>query len=127
MTLDFIFVCALVLLAVGCAVLGFLIADQRLTLRGMAGQHALHERRFTNYAIKLGELQKQSPTQLAAEVGALAEAVQRLRATQQRFQGRFDQYVGQHEPAVQGNGAESDDPKWLALMRAQQAAANGGS
>lgn len=51
-----------------------------------------------NFAGKLAELQKHSPTSLAAEVGELSEAVAKLRDIQRRFAGRFDAYV-HHEGA----------------------------
>lgn len=125
MTLDYIFVCALVLLAGTCVGLAWLILILRKDVNSLRGQASTFERRFVNTAIKLGELQKISPVNLAAEVASLAEAVARLRATHQRFQGRFDQYMGQERD---GESDEPDDPKWRALMALQnRGVGNGGT
>lgn len=118
MIVDVIFACALVLLAATCAGLAWLIFDQRNELSSLRGTASTFERRFVTIGIKLGELTKASPVNLAAEVVSLGEAVARLRATHQRFQGRFDQYMGQERAVDDQN--ESDDPKWLALMQLQK-------
>lgn len=113
-----IYVFVLVAYAVTHAVVAWLIYAHRRQLSAMAGQLALCERRFTTFAIKLGELQKASPVNLAAEVVSLGDAVARLRATHQRFQGRFDQYMGQARDE-RDDPDEPDDPKWRALMQLQ--------
>src|SRR5262245_57548321 len=127
MTDDFIYVFALVALAGMNVVLVLLIFSLRHRLSAMAGQCERFERRFTTVGIKLGELTKASPVNLAAEVVSLSDAVARLRATHQRFQGRFDQYMGQQREEVENNFDGSDDPRWRALMRSQQQAGNGGT
>lgn len=116
MTLVNILLFALVLHAVGSVVHAWLTSCQGRTLRGMAGQCERFERRFVNVGIKLGELTKASPTNLAAEVAALSDAVSRLRQTQMRFQGRFDQYVGQER-----KGAVDDEPddEFTAMLKLQ--------
>lgn len=126
MTLDIIFACALVLLAGTCAALVWLISILRNDVTSLRGMASTFERRFVNTAIKLGELQKASPANLAAEVVSLGEAVARLKATHQRFQGRFDQYVTQQLDDSSSDN-QPDDPKWLALMQLQQGRANGGT
>lgn len=99
----------------------WIIYDLSKTVTSLLGQASRHERLFTQVGIKLGELKKESPVALAAEVAALSEAVARLKATQQRFQGRFDQYMGQERAeALDGNDDGPDDPKWRALMQLQQ-------
>lgn len=119
-----IFGFALVLLAATNAVTVWLIFSLRKDANSLLGTAATFERRFVNIGIKLGELQKASPVNLAAEVVALSEAVARLRATHQRFQGRFDQYMGQER---EQRDELPDDPKWRALMSLQQGANNGGT
>lgn len=112
-----IYAFALVLLAAGNVALAWLTLSLRSDVNSLRGTASTFERRFVNIGIKLGELQKASPVNLAAEVVSLGEAVARLRATHQRFQGRFDQYV------TQGAGADDDgpdDPAWRALMQLQQ-------
>lgn len=93
---------------------------------------ARHERMLTQAGIKFGEhakqlaaLDKVAPVNLAAEVVSLSEQVSRLRATHQRFQGRFDKYVALEADEPRDDDLESDDPKWLALMRLQQGIGNG--
>src|SRR5262245_29645342 len=125
MTDDFIYVFALVALAGMNVVLVLLIFSLRHRLSAMAGQCERFERRFTTVGIKLGELTKASPVNLAAEVVSLSDAVARLRATHQRFQGRFDQYMGQ-ERAEEPQEDGMDDPRFAALITAQRAA-NGGA
>lgn len=123
MTLDYIFAFALVLLAAGSVVLAWLILILRNDVTSLRGTNSTFERRFVNTAIKLGELTKASPASLAAEVAALDDAVSRLRATQQRFQGRFDQYMSQQHIDMRDD--QPDDPKWRALMTLQQQKGNG--
>lgn len=55
----------------------------------------------------VSECRRAAPTSLAAEVAALAEAVARLRATHQRFAGRFDQHVSA-ERASEPNGIDDE-------------------
>lgn len=124
MTLDIIFACALVVLVATCVALAWLILKLHDDVTSLRGTASAFERRFVNTAIKLGELQKASPVNLAAEVVALGEAVARMRATHQRFQGRFDQYVTQQ---IDTDQDVPDDPKWRALMQLQQGGPNGGT
>lgn len=75
-----------------------------------------------------------APANLAAEVAALTDAVAKLRTTQLKFQGRFDQYVGQRAMPVNGAGTQLasvgvDDPEFaaeLALQLAPPASPGGG-
>lgn len=94
------------------------------TVKALTAAVARHERLFTQLGIKLGEhskavdaLQKLAPVNLAAEITTLAGQVAAMRATHQRFQGRFDKYI-----ALEGkpDSDEPDDPKWRALMTLQQ-------
>lgn len=118
MTLESILLFALALLAAGNVGLALLTYFLRQQAKSTAGQCARFESRFVTVGIKLGELQKASPVNLAAEVAALSEAVARLRATHQRFQGRFDQYMGQERE--QRADDEPADEKWQALMQLQR-------
>lgn len=112
-----IYAFALVLLVAGNVALAWLTLSLRKDVSSLRGTASTFERRFVNIGIKLGELTKASPANLAAEVVSLGEAVARLRATHQRFQGRFDQYVSQGAGAQHDD--EPDDPKWRALMQLQ--------
>lgn len=120
MTFESIFAFALVLLVAGNVALAWITFDLRQQVRAQASQHGTHERRFTTYAVKLGELQKTSPVNLAAEVAALAEAVARLRDTQRRFAGRVDQRLGRvSTPADQHELV--DDGEFTAMLELQNA------
>ena len=123
----------IVLFAV-CAGLAWLNYGAVRAVRTLRGQIGRHERMLTQASIKLGELrqdistlQKVAPVNLAAEVVSLGEQVSRLRATHQRFQGRFDKYVALESPSENGDELPLvDDPKWHALMQLQRQS-NGGS
>jgi len=75
-----------------------------------------------------GELKSTAPISLAAEVAGLTEAVARLKATHQRFAGRFDAYVHHEKRQPQifdgETGAVIDDED-LAAELALQRAPNG--
>lgn len=59
-----------------------------------AREHALRMNSFEKSAEKqLRDLEKQSPSNLAAEVAALSDAVTRVAITQRKFAGRFDQFA----------------------------------
>jgi len=75
----------------------------------------------------LSEAQRAAPATLAAEVADLAAAVSRLRTTQQRFQGRFDQYVGQERaaPSLPLHPGGVHDPELEAELALQLAPAAG--
>ena len=70
---------------------------------------------------KLRDLERQSPAKLAAEVAALAEAVESLRDTHRRFAGKVWQKIGDRkEPSSSSsNGADDDElARVLALQTA---------
>lgn len=93
MIFDFIIGCVLALVVVGCGVLALIIYGLR---REQLRERSWRSTLATNCAklsSKCDSLEKQSPVELAARVAELSDAVQRLAKTQQRFQGRFDQYV----------------------------------
>jgi hypothetical protein len=105
----------------------------RRVVKALADVVARHDRHFTQLGIKLGEhtkaiaaLEKTAPVNLAAEVTSLAEQVSRLRATHQRFQGRFDKYIALEHDDSQRDDDAVDDPKWNALMALQRQQHNGG-
>jgi len=113
-----------VLLAAGYGWLAWRISATRVALSETVSRAAIARGHFVNLVARVEKLGKESPVSLAAEVAALSEAVERLRATQRRFQGRFDQYMGQGEGRVDDS---PDDPKWRALMQLQtQGRPNGG-
>jgi len=64
------------------------------------------------------EMQRSTPTKLAAEVADLSEAVSRLAATHRRFAGRFHA-ARQHEPV--SNGETDLDPEIAAHLALQAA------
>lgn len=69
----------------------------------------------------LADVKRTAPTTLAAEVADLREAVERLRATHQRFQGRFDS-ERQRSMIDGGNGhVLTGDEEADALIALQQA------
>lgn len=75
---------------------------------------------------RVSECERAAPTSLAGEVAGLADAVDKLRQTQRRFQGRFDQYVGQELPSARGAdpsyaGVNQLDPELAAELALQNA------
>jgi hypothetical protein len=126
MTDAAIFVFALVLLAGTNVGLGSLIYATRREARATRSIVDKWRQAWPAFAERLKNVEKQSPTTLAAEVAELSEAVARLKATHQRFQGRFDQFVTQ-QLDTGDVGDAVDDPKWNALMRAQSAQKPNGS
>ena len=125
---ESIFVCALVLVALTCAALVWLISSTRQRRNGAVAHVAqlrkAYDSYFARYAERIAALEKQSPTELAAKVVSLDDAVARLAKTQQRFQGRFDA-ARQHRPTD-----EIDDEEFnamIALQRATSAGPNGGT
>jgi len=90
----------------------------------LLGTASTFERRFVNIGIKLGELTKASPVNLAAEVAALSVAVAKLADTQRKFAGRMDRRYqldkGRDDDAP-ADDAGVTDAKWLALRAAQDA------
>ncbi len=87
----------LVLVAAGSVALVWIIFDLKRETRDVASRASTYANVVKNWHAKLAEIEKQSPTQLAAQVAELSDAVARLAATHRRFAGRFDQYV--KEPA----------------------------
>lgn len=82
------------------------------------------EKKLETLRVTVSELKREAPATLAAEVAALHEAVNRLRHVQQRFQGRFDQYVrqGREEHLPRLNGPDGAlDPELAAELALQNA------
>lgn len=119
-----IFVSVLVLLVAGVVALAWIISahkrqmQEEASLRSTSVNRLLihvdrHAQQLTEISAKLHELEKQSPTRLAAEVVSLGDAVERLRQTQQRFQGRFDadrrHHRGDADPGVGANPSDDDE------------------
>lgn len=121
------FAFVLVLAAVGNAVLALTIW-WRLT-RALASHELSTSQRFNSYATtlravttKLSALTLKAPESLAAEVADLREAVSRLRATHQRFAGRFDaQRPGKVFDGATGEPVDTDDDEIAAMVGLQQA------
>lgn len=122
-----IFACVLALAAVACAVVA-LIISLRLT-RAQASAISLLEKRLQTASARLAqqssavteqlrELERRSPTKLAAEVAELSDAVARLAATHQRFAGRFHATKSrEREP----DEVAAADPEIAAMLSLQAA------
>lgn len=104
MTIESTFVFVLVLTAVGCAALASVIlwanrqTSRVLSLVDTSRSESARlwqklDARTLQHSAKLQELAAQTPVALLARVDELAEDVERLRLTHQRFAGRFAQYV----------------------------------
>jgi len=93
MTFESIFAFVLVLVAASVGVLAWNIFDLRAQSRAMASWRSTYESYAKSLREKLDAARRESPVELAARVVELGDAVARLAKTQQRFQGRFDQYV----------------------------------
>lgn len=122
-----IFGSVLVLAAVGNAALALTIW-WRLTRRmdGISEKHAQtctgYNRLLAQLSAKLNALQLKAPEALAAQVADLAEAVARLRATHQRFAGRFDATRGRVFDGATGEPLPDDDDDEIAAMVGLQTA-----
>lgn len=128
MTLANIFGFALVLHAGVTVALVWTIFGLKQRLLALELQRSTTASNFVKAFTKLGELQKQSPTVLAAKVEELSEAVERLRLTHQRFAGRIDQKLGAQRPGS-GLNLDVDDDEFagfLALQSAPPGRPNGG-
>lgn len=88
-----IFVFVLVLVAAECVALVWIISAHRRETRAAVSWQLSCANVTKRLRERLDALEKQTPTALAVEVVELRDAVARLAKTQQRFQGRFDQYV----------------------------------
>lgn len=111
------------LVILGCAAYGFgawrfaqLRAEVSAVAERLGRVHTYFAERLKAQAAAVDTLQKQSPVLLAAQVAELADAVERFRKIQQRMQGRMDQ----RRQSSDVDPDEPEDPKWLALRRAQQ-------
>ncbi|HEY3494396.1 MAG TPA: hypothetical protein VGK73_06910 [Polyangiaceae bacterium] len=102
------FVFALALAAGGLVALAWIIFDQRAERRATALWRSTYESFVRNLRSRLDAVEKQTPTALAVEVVELRDAVARLAKTQQRFQGRFDQYVS---PDPRPDNSPPTDPR----------------
>lgn len=129
MTLASIFVFALVVTAGTSVALVWLIFATRRDMTATRSFVEQQRRLLAAFSARLQTVEKQSPVNLAGEVASLAELVARLRAIQMRFQGRFDQYMGQERREGDMSGEHDvHDEKWRALMALQgQGPANGGT
>lgn len=107
MTVENIFVFALVGLVATSAAVVWLIFDLRQQARTQALWRSTYESFTKQLRIRLADVEKQSPVALAAQVAELSDAVSRLSKVQQRFQGRFDQYV--HAEAMPDNAPPTID------------------
>lgn len=93
MTSASIFVFVLVLVAGACVVLAWIIFDLRRETQALASWRDTTTNALKGYSERLVAAERESPQSLGARVDELDEAVRRVRFTQQRFAGRFDQYV----------------------------------
>lgn len=93
MTSENISVFALVLVVAECAALVWIIYTLKAETRAQASWRSTYENAVRSLRVRLDSVEKQSPTELAVQVVELRDAVARLAKTQQRFQGRFDQYM----------------------------------
>ncbi len=88
--------------------------------------HAAHiERAKQQLSVRLAELDRRSPAKDAAEVVALREAVESLKATQQRFAGKFYKQLQLDEATSSAssplNGLDPELAAELALQSAPSA------
>lgn len=121
MTLANIFVFVLAWLAVDSVALAWIIYATRQESKTTRSSVAQLRHAYATFGSKLATVEKQSPTKLAVEVADLADAVSRLRAMQQRFQGRFDQKMGR------ARTEEIDDDEYNAMLALQRASSGGGN
>jgi len=91
-----IFAFVLVLVVAECAALVWIIYAHRQQTRAAVSWQLNVANVCKRLRERLDVVEKTTPMALAVEVVELRDAVARLAKTQQRFQGRFDQYV--HEP-----------------------------
>lgn len=107
MTSGSIFGFVLALVVAQCAAIVWLIFETQAEKRAGRLWRSTYESVCKNLREKFGELQQQSPTELAVRVAELDDAVKRLAKTHQRFAGRFDQYV--HEDSRPDNSPPTLD------------------
>lgn len=100
-----IFAFVLALLVVGNVALAWIISDRRRETQAVALWRSTIDKRLSEYGAKwnaelmkirekLHAVEAQSPVELGIRVVELADAVERLRKTHQRFAGRVSQELG---------------------------------
>ncbi len=123
---TFVFVLALFALALGGAALTISWTSARAldSWRSRIADDLLrHDQRISqqneSVSSALRELAGQTPAKLAAEVGALSEAVARVAETHRKFAGKVWSIIGERRApeAPAANGA--DDPELAALLALQ--------
>jgi len=84
-------------------------------------------KRLDAVELTISDVKRTAPISLAAEVAGLTEAVARLRATHQRFAGRFDAAMSKRQQPMtfDGSTGEPIDDDELAAELALQRAPNG--